>query len=208
MENKFLAINKKYFNREFKSIELLIIAQIEEFERNNCECYITNEQLSNMFGESISTIKRALSSLETKGIIKRKTSTISNNGQKSKQRILSISKVQNEPNLNQNDVKKSNKQGSNVEQVRFKNEKSKAHNGLIKENKKEKKKDNINNNDFEKIISALSQRGIDTTMEDIINGYKFSRDIKKKPWTVDEMVDFINRESKMGFYDYVNDFSS
>ena len=45
-------------------------------------------------------------------------------------------------------------------------------------------------------------------MEDIINGYKFSRDIKKKPWTVDEMVDFINRESKMGYYDYVNDFSS
>ena len=208
MENKFLAINKKYFNREFKSIELLIIAQIEEFERNNCECYITNEQLSDMLGESISTIKRALSNLETKGIIKRKTSTVSNNGQKSKQRILSISKVQNEPNLNQNDVKKSNKQGSNVEQARFKNEKSKVHNDLIKENKKEKKKDNINNNDFEKIISALSQRGIDTTMEDIINGYKFSRDIKKKPWTVDEMVDFINRESKMGFYDYVNDFSS
>ena len=38
MENKFLAIDKKYFNKEFKSIELLIIAQIEEFERNNCEC--------------------------------------------------------------------------------------------------------------------------------------------------------------------------
>ena len=61
-------------------------------------------------------------------------------------------------------------------------------------------------NDFEEIISALSQRGIDTTMEDVIKGYKFSRDIKKKPWTVDEMVDFINRESKMGFYDYVNAF--
>ena len=117
MENKFLAIDKKYFNKEFKSIELLIIAQIEEFERNNCECYITNEQLSDMFGESISTIKRALSSLETKGIIKRKTSTVSNNGRKSKQRILSISKVQNEPNLNQNDVKKSNKQGSDADKV-------------------------------------------------------------------------------------------
>lgn len=206
MENKFLAINKKYFNREFKSIELLIIAQIEEFERNNCECYITNEQLSDMFGESISTIKRALSSLETKGIIKRKTSTVSNNGQKSKKRIISISKVQNEPNLNQNDVKKSNKQGSDIKKVRFKNEESKVHNDLIKENKKEKKKDNINNNDFEEIISALSQRGIDTTIEDVIKGYKFSRDIKKKPWTVDEMVDFINRESKMGFYDYVNAF--
>lgn len=202
MENKFLAIDKKYFNREFKSIELLIIAQIEEFERNNCECYITNEQLSDMFGESISTIKRALSSLETKGIIKRKTSTVSNNGQKSKQRILSISKIQNEPNLNQNDVKKSNKQGSDAKKVRFKNEESKAHNEPIKEKKKENKKDN----DFSRIIDALSNKGIDATMEDIIRGYKFSKDLKKKPWTVDEMVRFINRENQEGFYEYVNAF--
>lgn len=206
MENKFLAINKKYFNREFKSIELLIIAQIEEFERNNCECYITNEQLSDMFGESISTIKRALSNLETKGIIKRKTSTVSNNGQKSKQRILSIIKVQNEPNLNQNDVKKSNKQGSYTKKVRFKNEESKVHNEPIKEKKKENKKDNNNNNDFNRIIDALSNKGIDATMEDIIRGYKFSKDLKKKPWTVDEMVRFINRENKDGFYEYVNAF--
>lgn len=206
MENKFLAIDKKYFNREFKSIELLIIAQIEEFERNNCECYITNEQFSDMFGESISTIKRALSSLETKGIIKRKTSTVSNNGQKSKQRILSISKVQNEPNLNQNDVKKSNKQGSDAKKVRFKNEESKVHNEPIKEKKKENKKDNNNNNDFNRIIDALSNKGIDATMEDIIRGYKFSKNLKKKPWTVDEMVRFINRESQDGFYEYVNAF--
>lgn len=206
MENKFLAIDKKYFNKEFKSIELLIIAQIEEFERNNCECYITNEQLSDMFGESISTIKRALSSLETKGIIKRKTSTVSNNGQKSKQRILSISKVQNEPNLNQNDVKKSNKQGSDAKKVRFKNEESKVHNEPIKEKKKENKKDNNNNNDFNRIIDALSNKGIDATMEDIIRGYKFSKNLKKKPWTVDEMVRFINRENQEGFYEYVNAF--
>jgi len=206
MENKFLAIDKKYFNREFKSIELLIIAQIEEFERNNCECYITNEQLSDMFGESISTIKRALSSLETKGMIKRKTSTVSNNGQKSKQRILSISKVQNEPNLNQNDVKKSNKQGSDAKKVRFKNEESKVHNEPIKENKKENKKDNNNNNDFNRIIDALSNKGIDAAMEDIIRGYKFSKNLKKKPWTVDEMVRFINRENQEGFYEYVNAF--
>ena len=206
MENKFLAIDKKYFNKEFKSIELLIIAQIEEFERNNCECYITNEQLSDMFGESISTIKRALSSLETKGIIKRKTSTVSNNGRKSKQRILSISKVQNEPNLNQNDVKKSNKQGSDAKKVRFKNEESKVHNEPIKEKKKENKKDNNNNNDFNRIIDALSNKGIDATMEDIIRGYKFSKNLKKKPWTVDEMVRFINRENQEGFYEYVNAF--
>lgn len=200
MDN-FLSINKKYFNIGLKSIDILILSQIEEYQRNNCECYITNQQFSDMFGESVSTIKRSIDKLEQKGMLERKTRSRTDNGKKSKERTLNVIKVHSELNFK-------NKQGSNVEQARFKNEKSKVHNDPIKENKKEKKKDNINNNDFEEIISALSQRGIDTTMEDIINGYKFSRDIKKKPWTVDEMVDFINRESKMGFYDYVNDFSS
>ena len=200
MDN-FLSINKKYFNIGLKSIDILILSQIEEYQRNNCECYITNQQFSDMFGESVSTIKRSIDKLEQKGMLERKTRSRTDNGKKSKERTLNVVKVHSELNFK-------NKQGSNVEQARFKNEKSKVHNDLIKENKKEKKKDNINNNDFEEIISALSQRGIDTTMEDVIKGYKFSRDIKKKPWTVDEMVDFINRESKMGFYDYVNDFSS
>lgn len=200
MDN-FLSINKKYFNIGLKSIDILILSQIEEYQRNNCECYITNQQFSDMFGESVSTIKRSIDKLEQKGMLERKTRSRTDNGKKSKERTLNVIKVHSELNFK-------NKQGSNVEQARFKNEKSKVHNDLIKENKKEKKKDNINNNDFEEIISALSKRGIGTTMEDVIKGYKFSRDIKKKPWTVDEMVDFINRESKMGFYDYVNDFSS
>lgn len=200
MDN-FLSINKKYFNIGLKSIDILILSQIEEYQRNNCECYITNQQFSDMFGESVSTIKRSIDKLEQKGMLERKTRSRTDNGKKSKERTLNVVKVHSELNFK-------NKQGSNVEQARFKNEESKVHNEPIKENKKENKKDNINNNDFEEIISALSQRGIDTTMEDVIKGYKFSRDIKKKPWTVDEMVDFINRESKMGFYDYVNDFSS
>lgn len=198
MDN-FLSINKKYFNIGLKSIDILILSQIEEYQRNNCECYITNQQFSDMFGESVSTIKRSIDKLEQKGMLERKTRSRTDNRKKSKERTLNVIEVHSELNFK-------NKQGSNVEQARFKNEKSKVHNDLIKENKKEKKKDNINNNDFEEIISALSQRGIDTTMEDVIKGYKFSRDIKKKPWTVDEMVDFINRESKMGFYDYVNAF--
>ena len=198
MDN-FLSINKKYFNIGLKSIDILILSQIEEYQRNNCECYITNQQFSDMFGESVSTIKRSIDKLEQKGMLERKTRSRTDNGKKSKERALNVIKVHSELNFK-------NKQGSNVEQARFKNEKSKVHNDLIKENKKEKKKDNINNNDFEEIISALSQRGIDTTMEDVIKGYKFSRDIKKKPWTVDEMVRFINRENKDGFYEYVNAF--
>ena len=198
MDN-FLSINKKYFNIGLKSIDILILSQIEEYQRNNCECYITNQQFSNMFGESVSTIKRSIDKLEQKGMLERKTRSRTDNGKKSKERTLNIIKVHSELNFK-------NKQGSNVEQARFKNEKSKVHNDLIKENKKEKKKDNINNNDFNRIIDALSNKGIDATMEDIIRGYKFSKDLKKKPWTVDEMVGFINRENQEGFYEYVNAF--
>ena len=172
MDN-FLSINKKYFNIGLKSIDILILSQIEEYQRNNCECYITNQQFSDMFGESVSTIKRSIDKLEQKGMLERKTRSRTDNGKKSKERTLNVVKVHNEP---------------------------------IKENKKENKKDNNNNNDFNRIIDALSNKGIDATMEDIIRGYKFSKDLKKKPWTVDEMVRFINRENQEGFYEYVNAF--
>ncbi len=198
MDN-FLSINKKYFNIGLKSIDILILSQIEEYQRNNCECYITNQQFSDMFGESVSTIKRSIDKLEQKGMLERKTRSRTDNGKKSKERTLNVIKVHSELNFK-------NKQGSNVEQARFKNEKSKVHNEPIKENIKENKKDNNNNNDFNRIIDALSNKGIDATMEDVIRGYKFSKDLKKKPWTVDEMVRFINRENQEGFYEYVNAF--
>ena len=198
MDN-FLSINKKYFNIGLKSIDILILSQIEEYQRNNCECYITNQQFSDMFGESVSTIKRSIDKLEQKGMLERKTRSRTDNGKKSKERTLNVIKVHSELNFK-------NKQGSNAKKVRFKNEESKVHNEPIKEKKKENKKDNNNNNDFNRIIDALSNKGIDVTMEDIIRGYKFSKDLKKKPWTVDEMVRFINRENKDGFYEYVNAF--
>lgn len=168
MDNNFLAVNKDYFSMGLKSIDLLIIAQIEEFKRNGCECYMTNEQFSDMFGESISTIKRALSSLETKGIIKRKTSTVSNNGQKSKQRILSISKVQNEPTF---------KQGSNNTEARFKNEESKVHNEPIKDNIKDNIKDKYN-------YDYLFVNGNDEDIDCIVDNWEANMDIM----TLDEWI--------------------
>ena len=166
MDNNFLAVNKNYLSMGLKSIDLLIIAQIEEFKRNGFECYMTNEQFSDLFGESVSTIKRALNSLETKGIIKRKTSIVSNNGQKSKQRILSISKVQNEPTF---------KQGSNNTEARFKNEKSKVHNEPIKDNIKENIKDKYNIKDKDN-YDYLFVNSNDDDMISIVNNWEANMD--------------------------------
>lgn len=135
MENNFLAVNKNLFGRGLKSIDILIISQIEEFERYKCQCYITNEQFSKMFGESVSTIKRALDRLDDLKIIKRTTSFIEGNGRANKQRVLSINnhiewKVQYEPT-------KEGMEGSNIDNGRFKSEQWKVHNEPIKDNLKD-----------------------------------------------------------------------
>lgn len=175
MENNFLAVNKNYFSMGLKSIDLLIIAQIEEFKRNGYECYMTNEQLSDMFGESVSTIKRALDKLEAKGIIKRTTHTVNNNGQKSKQRILSISKVQNEPTF---------KQGSNNTEARFKNEESKVHNEPIKDNIKDNIKDK-NNFDY------LFVDGNDEDIDCIVDSWETNMDrMSLDEWAEEAKEDF------------------
>ena len=57
---------------------------------------------------------------------------------------------------------------------------------------------------FGEIIDALANKGIKATIDDITYCYRFSRDNKNKPWTIDEMVNFINTENKQSFYDYVN----
>lgn len=57
---------------------------------------------------------------------------------------------------------------------------------------------------FGEIIDALANKGIKATIDDVTYCYRFSRDNKSKPWTIDEMLNFINTENKQGFYDYVN----
>ena len=57
---------------------------------------------------------------------------------------------------------------------------------------------------FGEIVDALANKGIKATIDDVTYCYRFSRDNKSKPWTIDEMVNFINTENKQNFYDYVN----
>ena len=90
MNNPFLATNKEYFGLGLKSLDLYLIAQIEEFQRNNCNCCMTNEQFAFQFGESSATIKRTLARLEERNIIKRATNFVTGNGRNNRQRILLV----------------------------------------------------------------------------------------------------------------------
>ena len=139
MEN-FLAVNKEYLGMGLKSIDILIISQIEEYKRNECDCYITNEQFANMFGDSRETIKRSLTKLENMGIISRKTKFIEGNGRANRQRVLSLNKrnkwkAHSEPT-------KDAMEGSNIDNGRLKSQEWKAHSEPIKEKEKEKEKEN------------------------------------------------------------------
>lgn len=97
---KYLAVNKKYFGSGLKPIEILIIAQIEEFERNEKTCYITDKQLAYFFGVGTATINRALRKLNDNKIIKITTTFTETNGKISSKRILETTdKIKNYQNL-------------------------------------------------------------------------------------------------------------
>ena len=132
----FLQVDKDLLGKGLKSIDVLILAQVKEFERNKCECYITNEQFAEMFGESVSTIKRSLDKLEKEKLIKRDTKYVDGNGRANRQRVIKSGKSKKNP------PKKM--VGSKDDDGRFNNEEWSGQEEPIKD--KEKEKEKINNN--------------------------------------------------------------
>lgn len=58
LNNKFLMLNKPYFDKGLKRLDILILAQIQECNMNKSQCCFTNQQLSELFGKDESTIKK------------------------------------------------------------------------------------------------------------------------------------------------------
>lgn len=73
---KFLQVNKDYFGKGLNPTELLVLAQVAEFDRTTGDCFISDKAMADMFGVSEKTISRALSTLEARGLIKRETKNI------------------------------------------------------------------------------------------------------------------------------------
>ena len=185
MDNNFLAINKDYLNYDLKSIDILIIAQIEEFDRNKKFCHLSNQQFAEMFGESKSTVKRTIDKLEKLNIIERQTTFIKNNGRGNKQRILSLNnrskwKVQNEPTINNGKSimnPPSKMEGSNVDNGGSKNTQWKVQNDPIKDNIK----DNIKYNIYMDNGSSL--------YDDVVGSYNNNLDMDYDAWAQELSID-------------------
>lgn len=90
MTNLFLKVNKDFFKLELNPTEILILAQVMEFNTNTGFCYVTDKTFAEMFGVSESTISRAIKSLESKGFITRETKNVKGG----KERIITVN-IQN-----------------------------------------------------------------------------------------------------------------
>lgn len=72
----FLKVDKDLFKLNLNPIEILILAQINEFQTNTGDCFISNETLAKNFGVSEKTISRSLKNLEDRNFIIRNTKNI------------------------------------------------------------------------------------------------------------------------------------
>lgn len=92
MSNVFLKVDKDLFKLGLNPTEVLIYAQIIEFNTNTQDCFMSDKAFAEMLGVSEKTISRALANLETKGLIKRETKNVRNG----KERHIHITNGQND----------------------------------------------------------------------------------------------------------------
>lgn len=90
--NTFLKVNKDHFKSGLKPLEILILSQIEEFARNGCECYVTNQQFAEAFSVTQPTVSAAIERLEILGYIQRVTKVESGNARANRVRRLILNK--------------------------------------------------------------------------------------------------------------------
>lgn len=162
----FLKISKgKYFNnKDFSPIDILVMAQIEEFERNNKDCFISDETMAHNFNVSVSTINRSLDYLEKENYIIKKISYENVKGNIKKKRQLSI---QNEDtksdtiNQNANNTTNQNEKNTTNQKALLKD------NDLLKDNNLKDKKDN----------NMIQQNEIKDKKDNLVNDVKMEEEI-------------------------------
>lgn len=162
MTNLFLKVNKDLFTLGLNPTEILLVAQVMEFQANKKECYMTDAQLAENFGVSAKTISRALDRLETLKLITRETKTIASK----RIRTIIFNKNAFEASNGQNDVLE--EEPKNLKQSNCPNEtvnlsKSNGQNDFIKDKGKDKEKDNLI--DESKVEEGSSQKPITVSKE-------------------------------------------
>lgn len=144
MTNKFMKVNKDLFLLKLTPIDLLIIAQVMEFNTNTGDCFISDKALANQFGVSESTVKRSIKKLEEElGFIKRETTNVK--GGKERHMKVNLDKLEKEITSVKMSLEEDSKasQGSKCSLTSVKMNFDKEQNDTIKDNLQDKEKDNL-----------------------------------------------------------------
>lgn len=141
MTNLFLKVNKDLFKLGLNPTEILLLAQIMEFNTNTGDCFMSDKAFSEAFGVSESTISRELKVLEGKGFITRTTKNVKGG----KERHITINNQKIEQALTNSKMKlDGDSQESNCCLSKVNLPVVKPQNDLIKDNIIDNKKDKIN----------------------------------------------------------------
>lgn len=76
MSNGFLKVDKDLFKLGLNPTEILVFAQVIEYNRTTGDCFMSDDAFAQMLSVSSKTISRALGVLEDKGLIKRETKNV------------------------------------------------------------------------------------------------------------------------------------
>lgn len=86
----YLRIDKRFFKIGLNSVDILILAYIDQYTKQGLDCEVSNQFLSDFTGVSIRTVTRSIKKLEELNYIIKDTFKVKNRGQKSNVRMLSI----------------------------------------------------------------------------------------------------------------------
>lgn len=143
MTNVFLKVNKDFFKLGLNPTEILILAQVMEYNTNTNNCFMSDKAFAELFGVSDKTISRALKVLEDKGFIKRETKNVK--GGKERHIYIQVDKIEQAlPKDNLSVVESDDKNSQGTKCLLSKDNLSvvKGQNDLIKDNIKDNLKDN------------------------------------------------------------------
>lgn len=143
MTNIFMKVNKDLFKLKLNPTEILIIAQVMEFQTNTNDCFISNKVLAEQFGVSEKTISRAVEALEQRGFITRNTKNVK--GGKERHMRVNLDKIEEEltkDNLSVVNDEPQKPQRTNCPLTTDKMSLVKGQNDIIKDNGIDNLKDN------------------------------------------------------------------
>ena len=148
MANVFLKVDKDLFKYGLNPTEILILAQVIEFNTNTGSCFISDKALAEAFGVSEKTISRTIKGLEDKGFIVRDTKNAK--GGKVRYMKANLPKVSTTDKLTVDNKANGQNDCCTTDKLSVDN----GQNDLIKDKGKDKEKENISSN--KEIIQNLS----------------------------------------------------